>query len=150
MFKTILLSLLILSSTALSAQILNPVHWKFSARGKGLEYEVHLSASLDPGWHIYSQVQPPEAVAIPTYVSFDQSPDMTLSGKPKEIGDKEKYDDQNSGIIQYQYENSMDLVQAVHLKTRQRTTLKGTINYQVCTDEKCLPPKTIPFTITIP
>ena len=149
MSKSIFLSLLLLASFQIQAQILNPVHWEFSASGKNSNHTLHLKARLDPGWHIYAQVQPEEAIAIPTQVSFAPNPEVDLEGKTREIGQKEKYNDPGSGIIQFQYENNLELAQTVHLKSKKGTVVKGTINYQVCTNEQCLPPKTIPFTITL-
>jgi thiol:disulfide interchange protein DsbD len=43
----------------------------------------------------------------------------------------------------------VDFKQAIILKAASKTKLSGTIEYMVCNDEKCLPPVTIPFEVTI-
>jgi thiol:disulfide interchange protein DsbD len=111
--------------------------------------EIHLRAALDDSWHIYSQRQPEGAIAIPTNVAFRNNPLVTIMGMPKEMGDKEKYEDANAGIIQYQYTHELDLVEKVVLKARVKTTVSGIVSYQVCTNRKCLPPKEVSFNIKL-
>ena len=46
---------------------LNPVSWSFTSKKiTDKTYEVHLTATMQSGWHLYSQVQPEDAIAIPT------------------------------------------------------------------------------------
>ena len=54
-----------------SAQILEPVKWKYETK-KITEnrYEIHIAATMQNGWHLYSQTQPKEAVAVPTKIKF--------------------------------------------------------------------------------
>ena len=132
------------------AQILEPVKWNYSAKKiTDKTYEVHLTATIDNGWHIYAQRQPKDAIAIPTTIKFNKNPLLILNGKIKETGKKEKYKEPTLGIEQWQYSDKVDFVQQVKLKSNTKTNISGSVVFQVCTDEKCLPAKTIPFTILL-
>jgi hypothetical protein len=57
MKKFITLSLVLLSTLILKAQ--NPVTWSFSAKKlDDKTYEVHMTANIQSGWHVFSQTQP--------------------------------------------------------------------------------------------
>ncbi len=132
-----------------NAQRPDPAHFTFTAEKQGDKlYDVKLTATMDAGWHIYSQTQPPEAIAQPTSIVFSKNPIVMLDGKAKEVGDKQTYEDKKAGIIQYQYAK-VDFVQKIKMKAAAKTVLAGTITYQACTDEMCLPPKTVTFSIPV-
>lgn len=133
-----------------NAQHPDPVHWNYSIKKiSGQGYELYLTATMDEGWHIYSQTQPEEAVAMPTKIQINKNPLVSLKDKPKETGTKERYEDKQAGIIQYQYGGKVNFVQTVTLKAKVKTNLSGSITYQACTDEMCLPPKTITFNVAL-
>src|SRR4051812_3760227 len=55
---------------AASSQVLNPVSWSFSSKKINDKlYEVQIVATIQSGWHLYSQVQPGDAIAVPTSFS---------------------------------------------------------------------------------
>lgn len=59
MIKTkiiIMAGIILMMGSALKAQILTPVHWSYAAKRTGKnEAVVFLKATIDDGWHIYSQ-----------------------------------------------------------------------------------------------
>jgi DsbC/DsbD-like thiol-disulfide interchange protein len=129
----------------------NPVHFTFRAEKMGDKtYAVHLTAAMDPGWHIYARVQPKTAISVPTKIKFTPSPLLILDGNVVEKGTKETQTIKEAGIEQYMYEKTVDFVQVVKIKAVIKTTLTGSITYQVCTDKECLPAATVPFSIAIP
>jgi Disulphide bond corrector protein DsbC. len=140
-----------LSLIAATAQAqLNPVSWAFSAKKVADKtYEIHLTASIQSGWHLYSQVQPEDAIAIPTGFKFNSNPLLSLDGKIKEVGKMEKFHDKKLEVSANQYSGKVDFVQVVKLKANAKTNLTGSVEFQTCDDEKCLPPKTVNFTIPI-
>jgi Disulphide bond corrector protein DsbC. len=150
MKRTIIFSLvLIFGSNLLNAQ-LNPVSWSFvSKKISEKTYELHLTATMQPGWHLYSQVQPEDAVAIPTGFKLNNNPLITLDGKIKEIGKMEKFHDAKLDISANQYAEKVDFVQVVKLKSNVKTNITGSVEYQTCDDKKCLPPKTVTFSIPV-
>ncbi|MDO6434546.1 protein-disulfide reductase DsbD family protein [Flavitalea sp. BT771] len=129
---------------------LHPIAWQYSARKVADKtYEVHLTAQLQTGWHAYSQKQPEDAVAQPTEIRFKPNPLVGLMGKIREIGAMEKWKDEASGIQANQYANQVDFVQVVKVKGNVRTSVSGSLTYQVCTNEMCLPPKTDNFVVQL-
>lgn len=129
---------------------LNPVSWTFSAKKiADKTYELHMKATIQEGWHLYSQTQPEDAIAIPTGFSLNSNPLLTLDGKIKEIGKVEKFHDAKLKVSANQYSGTVDFVQVVKLKAKVKTNITGSVEFQTCNDEKCLPAKTINFSIAI-
>ena len=133
---------------ALHAQ--NPVSWSFSSKKlSDKTFEVHLTANIQLGWHLYSQDQPEDAIAIPTSVKINNNPLLKLDGKIKEVGKMEKFKDKTLGIAAHQYSNKVDFVQVVKLKSNAKTNVSGSVEFQTCDDKKCLPPKTVNFNVSL-
>lgn len=151
MQKTIFLSVLSFTMLVGRAQRdLHPVAWEYSARKIAEKtYEVHLTAQLASGWHAYSQKQPEDAVARPTEIKFKPNPLVGLLGKIREVGDMEKWKDEATGIQANQYARQVDFIQVIKLKANVKTSISGSLTYQVCTNEMCLPPKTDNFVVQL-
>ncbi|HEV8284492.1 MAG TPA: protein-disulfide reductase DsbD domain-containing protein [Chitinophagaceae bacterium] len=128
----------------------NPISWSFSSKKiSDKTFEVHLTANIQSGWHLYSQNQPDDAIAIPTAVKINNNPLLKLDGKIKEVGSMEKYKDKVLGISAHQYSNKVDFVQVVKMKSNAKTNVSGSVEFQTCDDKKCLPPKTVNFNIAL-
>jgi len=151
MKQTIVFSILLLATMSGHAQRdLHPISWQYSARKVADKtYEVHLTAQLQSGWHAYSQKQPEDAVAHPTNIKFRPNPLVGLMGKIKEVGDMEKWKDETTGIQANQYADKVDFVQIVKVKGNVKTSVSGSLTYQVCTNEMCLPPQTDDFVVQL-
>jgi hypothetical protein len=148
MKKLIVFIAFIFAGWSLHAQ--NPVSWSFSSRKISDKiFEVHLTANIQSGWHLYSQDQPEDAVALPTNVKINNNPLLKLDGKLKEVGNMEKYKDKILGISAHQYSEKVDFVQVIKIKSSARTNVSGSVEFQTCDDKKCLPPKTINFNIAL-
>lgn len=134
----------------LSAQTLNPVSWSFNSK-KITEnlYEIQMTATVQQGWHVYSQNQPKDAIAQPTTIVFNKNPLLELDGKVKELGSLEKFKDKELDISANQYSNKVVFSQRVKLKGKAKTNVTGKLTYQTCNDEKCLPAKTINLSISL-
>ncbi len=131
-----------------SAQV--PVHFTYSAKKiDAKNYEVHVTATVDEGWHLYSGTQPKSAIALPTKIKFSANPLIKPVGAIKEIGKRQTYKNTEIGVTQYQYEGKVDFVQVIQLKAVAKTNINGSITYQVCTNEMCLPPATVKFDVKI-
>ncbi len=149
MRKLLVVAFLVFVSVA-NAQQLNPVSWSFASKKiSGNVYEVQLVASIQSGWHLYSQQQPDDAIAQPTSFIFNKNPLIDLEGKVKEIGKLEKYKDKKLDISSNQYSQKVTFVQKVKLKGKVKTNVSGKLEFQTCDDKKCLPPKTVNFSIAL-
>jgi len=146
--KAALLNVFLFATMAVSAQ--NPVTWNFTSKKLAdNSYEIHMTATIEKGWHLYSQVQPDDAVAGPTTFSITNNPLIELSGKIKEVGKMQKFHDKELEISANQYSEKVDFVQIVKLKGKVKTSFSGSVEYQTCDDKKCLPPKTVNFKVAL-
>lgn len=148
--KKWLLIMLAAFTTSLAFAQAEPISWKFSSKKiSDNVYEVRMTATLNKGWHLYSQNQPKDAIAIPTSFSFNKNPLLDFDGNVKEIGKMEKFVDKELDVSAFQYSNEVSFVQKVKLKGKAKTNVTGKLEYQVCTDEKCLPAKTVNLSIAL-
>ena len=148
MKRAFILGVIICMATLVQSQ--NPVTWTFSSKKIGdKKFEIHMTATIQSGWHLYSQTQPSDAIAIPTGFTINANPLIEMDGKIKEIGKVEKFHDAKLEVSANQYSNKVDFVQVIKLKTNVKTSVVGNVEFQTCNDEKCLPPKTISFTIAL-
>jgi thiol:disulfide interchange protein DsbD len=74
---------------------------------------------------------------------------LDFDGNVKEVGKLEKYKDEKLDIAANQYSNKVDFVQVVKLRGKAKTAVTGKLEYQTCDDKKCLPPKTVAFSIAL-
>ncbi|MGK2864534.1 MAG: protein-disulfide reductase DsbD domain-containing protein [Chitinophagaceae bacterium] len=149
MKRTLIILLICVTTFTVHAQ-LNPVSWAFSSKKiADKTYEIHLTASMQSGWHLYSQTQPEDAIAIPTGFSLNSNPLLSLEGKIKEVGKMNKFHDAKLEVSANQYSGKVDFVQVVKLKASVKTNFTGSVEYQTCDDKKCLPPKTVNFSIPV-
>jgi len=150
MKKIIFGSVFIMLAGIAHAQMLNPVQWAFTTKKLADKtYEIHLTANIQNGWHLYSQTQPADAINIPTEIIFNSNPLVSLDGKPKETGKMYVFKDNRLGISANQYTGQVDFVQKVKLKVNAKTNISGTVEYQTCDEKKCLPPKTLTFNMAL-
>jgi len=131
------------------AQINNPVFWSYTAKKTADKtYELHITASINATWHLYGQGSGRELEPVTTF-DFTKNPLLSFDGNVKELGKPEKYYDKNYKAELKYYINTVDFVQKIKVRSAIATVVKGTINYVVCNDRSCLPPKAVPFTINI-
>lgn len=125
------------------------VKWTYTAKKVADKtYEIHLTASMNGNWHIYSQnvgVDGP----IPTNIVFSKNPLVVVDGKPKEVGKMiKKKEEVWGGVVNY-YEKTVNFVQKVKIKGDVKTNMTGKIEFMVCDDSQCLPPSEINFEVSV-
>lgn len=149
MRKSVLLIAVIFLSTICFAQVKDPVKWSFSSKKVDkTTHIVHLTATIDQGWHIYSQTTP-EGGPIPTSISFTKNPLITIDGETQELGKLEKHHEPLFGVEVKQFSNKVIFVQKIKLKSSVKTSLNGSVEFMVCNDHECLPPSTEKFSIEL-
>lgn len=149
MKKVFFFSVLLLCGNLLFAQIKTPVSW--TATSKKIDnktYEVHLTANIESGWHIYSQTTP-DGGPVPTDISFAKNPLVTVTGSPKEVGKLQQHYEPLFSVDVKQFSDKVDFVQVVKLKAPVKTSLDVDVKYMTCNDKECLPPATKKFTIAL-
>ena len=146
--KKYFLSFMLLLLVCCTSAQQNVIDWSFSSKKiSGNLYEIKLTATLKKGWHIYSRY--PGDGPLPTSVAFIKSPLLELKGGIKETGkiQCEKSDIFNSEIKYY--ESNVTITQNVLLKFNIKTSIKGRVEFMVCDNKQCLPPKTVEFSIKL-
>ena len=146
--KAVLLSTFLFVTMAVAAQ--NPVTWAFTSKKlTNGNYEIHMTATIEKGWHLYSQTQPEDAVINPTLFTITSNPLIELVGKIKEEGKMQKFHDKELDLSANQYSEKVEFVQIIKLKGKAKTSFSGNVEYQTCDDKKCLPPKTVNFKVAL-
>jgi thiol:disulfide interchange protein DsbD len=143
--------LLALFST--SAQIfLDPVKWDVSVeKENGDRYIILMKASIDDGWHLYSQKQFGEEFEgpIPTEFSYNSSEaTYTLFGDTQEPDVIPLYDPVFEINVVY-FGGDVLFTQAIDIIDPEGLKIKVDIFYSVCDDVKCLAPETKTFEVDL-
>lgn len=143
----VLIAILTVLMQGVLAQILAPVKWTGTAEPipmmKG-KYKLVFKATIDKGWHVYSQNITGEG-PIPTAITFEKkNNDIEYTGKTTEHGSKvhEGHDPVFDMQVKY-FEDEMICEQRV--KVNKDMILTGTLEYMTCDDGHCLPPEIIEF-----
>lgn len=132
-----------------SAQIKNPVKWNYAAKKiSATAYELHFTAQIDPGWHIYTQEHKGD-IGIATSFKIKANPLGTLNGKVKTNAKAIAMKDPSTGQMVKFYTGIVDFVQVVKLKAAVKTNYTGELEFMACDDKQCLPPTTKTFSIDL-
>ena len=121
------------------AQIYEPVKWETEVN-KISETEIELIsiASIESGWHLYSQ-DVPENGPIPTSFSYDlKDLEANLIGETIEEEGNEIDDPVFEMRIKY-FEDQARFVQKISLE-KPVGSINASVEYMVCDDARCLPP----------
>jgi thiol:disulfide interchange protein DsbD len=137
-------------AVSLLAQSGTKVKWEFTSKKiADKKYEIRLVATVQPGWHIYSQNQSADAIVLPTAIKFVNNPLVVLNGKPKEVGKLfDQFDKAINARSKY-YSNKVEFVQTITLKSNVKTAIAGEVEFMVCDDRQCLPPDVAKFSIKL-
>ena len=131
------------------AQILDPVTWSFSSEKVDEKtYALHFSASMEPGWYVYSQ-HIDEGGPIPTTFHFESADHYTLQGETTESGParKEGFDEIfQMDVIKYGQEVQFTQVVVVGDPS---LPIQGYLEFMTCDDTRCLPPTEEDFTFNL-
>jgi DsbC/DsbD-like thiol-disulfide interchange protein len=147
--KNLLLSgALLLGATAAQAQILTPVKWAYAAKKSSpTEATVYLKATMDEGWHVYSQTGK-KGGPVKTTITFTPAKTYALVGTTTEPTPTTKYEPVFEMPVSY-FAGSVIFQQKVKLTGKGPMTIKGTLKYMTCNDTQCLPPDEIAFSIPV-
>lgn len=159
MKKVLFLLLSFLTLFTAQGQMVNPVKW--SSRVEKIsdtEFNLVMEAKIEDDWHVYSQFTP-ENGPLPAEFKFkDAKGNYELIGKVKESPYKKQYNDVFE-VDEYYFEKKATFTQKIKITNPNFTTLKASVDYQVC-KEVCinqdntftfqLPKVTIAETVAIP
>lgn len=135
----VLLIGLLFITFSVSAQIFEPVKWQTSVEKiSDTEYYLISTATIDKGWHLYSQDVPDDG-PIPTSFTYDDQ-----GGKIKIVGNTleeegHTIDDPIFKMKIKYFENKASFKQKIEIEEGV-TSIDGFVEFMVCDDTKCLPP----------
>lgn len=139
--RTIFLYLLLVSLpwTTAKAQVLDPVKWSTSVEKiSDTEYDLIAKATIDRGWHLYSQ-SVPEDGPIPTTFMYDTGKHAELMGNTIEDEGQTVDDPVFNMRIKY-FDNVAEFRQRINVLNNELSIVKGEVEFMVCDDMRCLPP----------
>lgn len=135
-------------STNVFAQILDPVKWTTSVNMiSETECELVTTASIDSGWHLYSQTVPDDG-PIPTSFVYEGNGKYLKKGNTKEGQGHTINDPVFEMMIKY-FEDKAVFKQRIKLKSKGVFAINATVEYMVCNDTQCLPPTEIDLVFEI-
>ncbi|WP_179333218.1 protein-disulfide reductase DsbD family protein [Winogradskyella costae] len=141
--KVLLLCLLAFSfSFNLFSQVFDPVKWETKVEKiSDTEYDLVSIATIDSGWHLYSQ-NVPDNGPIPTGFSFTENENFELVGETSE-DEGHTVDDPVFQMRITFFENKAEFTQRIKVLNKELSIVEGEVEFMVCDDEKCLPPNYI-------
>ncbi|MGJ8745182.1 cytochrome c biogenesis protein CcdA [Polaribacter sp.] len=140
--KKIFTILFLTFSLGIFSQILDPIKWDTSVQKVSeTEYILVTKATLEKGWHLYSQ-NVPEDGPIPTSFTYDTSKNdfKLIENTLEETG--VTIDDPVFGMVIKFFEKEAVFQQKINI-LKNSTEIKGTVFFMVCDDTQCLAPEEI-------
>ncbi|ULC60911.1 thioredoxin family protein [Flaviramulus sp. BrNp1-15] len=138
--RKIILFLALISFGASQAQIFNPVKWETSVEKiSDKEYKLISKATIEKGWHLYSQ-NVPEGGPIPTTFSYKEGNYKTIGNTKEEDG--HTVDDPVFEMQITYFEDSAIFEQKIEVET-ELETITGAVEFMACDDVRCTPPNEI-------
>lgn len=139
----------ILSYTSVLSQVLDPVKWNFTSRHiSGDTYELKYEATIEDGWHMYGLHIDPGG-PVPTSINYNDSSIIEFPSKIKLSEKAEvKYDSTFEMNVEL-FDNEIIFSQKIRINDSEETTVKGYVEFMVCDDSRCLPPKEVEFSFEL-
>ena len=145
---------LLAAIAAADVQKLDPIQWTLTSdvtkAPAGSSVPLHLKATFQEGWHLYS-LTTPKGGPIPTTAELAENPAVKGAKfyQPPPI----RQFDKNFNLDTETFEKQVDLPLTANLAPDAKGSVELTANvrYQACNDRQCLPPrkKTAAFTVIL-
>ena len=145
---------LLVAIAAANAQKLDPIQWTLTSditkAPAGSSVPLHLKATFQEGWHLYS-LTTPQGGPIPTTAALAENA-AVKSAKLYQPPPHRQFD-KNFNLDTETFEKQVDLPLTANLAPDAKGSVELTANvrYQACNDRQCLPPrkKTAAFTVLV-
>jgi hypothetical protein len=146
--KKLLLIALVLIAYVSKGFSQSPAQFSYQVKKiDGLHYKVTITVNISSPWHIYSQEALPPV--LPTTIQFAKNPLIGLNSKPVEKGELiVKHDGVFETELKY-YDNKVEYIQDITLKSPVKTALTGSVQYMLCTNEQCIKPNPEQFRLLL-
>ncbi len=148
-YKYFTILLVLLSVANSKADVLDPVKWQFASKQTAPnEFDLIFTATIGSEWHMYSQFSD-QSNDAPVNLSFTFKPGAyTTVGNVKEISKVIVEFDKVVGHDLKFFKGKAEFIQHVKINAKQ-TNIAGTLNFMVCRNGACLPPKDVDFNFAL-
>ena len=147
--KNIVTSLLFALFTFVGfSQLHDPVSWNSEVIQDGNEATLVIKATIDEGWHVYSQVLESDDGPVATEVTFKENTNYELVGKVTESKTYKEYDPNFEMNLTF-FKKELVFKQKVKLKSEEKFDVSGNVYFMVCNESMCLPPSDVEFTFAL-
>ncbi len=134
-FLSALLATSIISITF--AQPKDYVKWSFNQKKISTnEFELQFTATPEPGWHVYSQIETPDG-PTPTSIEFQKSSDFELIGKTIEPKPHETIEPLFDSAIVRSFDGPVVFRQKIKVLSAKPFVVKGEIYGMTCNESQC-------------
>ena len=141
MKKAVSTCLLAMMAVVTMAQMMNPIHFTSQLKElKGGEGEIVFSATIDPGWHVYSTNLGDDGPISASFNAVKMDGVQTV-GSLQPRGKEIKEFDKLFGMELSYFEGSVSFVQKIKF-TKPEYDIECYLEYGACNDQSCLPPST--------
>ena len=148
MSKRFLILVAMLFIVIVQAQLVDPVKWTTSVEKlSDTEYKLISKASIESGWHLYSQTVPEGGPIATTFSYDDEGGKFKIKGNTSEEEGHTVNDPVFEMKIKY-FENTSIFEQLVEV-TNEVAVINSVVEFMVCDDSKCLPPTEVDLVFTI-
>ena len=121
------------------AQVFEPVKWSTSVEKiSETEFNLISTATIDAGWHLYSQDVPENGPVPTSFIYDDEGGKIKVMGNTMEEEGHTVDDPVFEMRIKY-FENKAVFKQKIELNASIKI-VNAFVEFMVCDDEKCLPP----------
>ncbi|MBD0824893.1 protein-disulfide reductase DsbD family protein [Aestuariibaculum marinum] len=145
MKKFLLVCAALVLSTAAFAQILEPVKWSTAVeKVSDTEYDLVATATIDKGWHLYSQDVPADGPIATSFIYDDSEGNFTIVGNTTEEEGHTIQDPVFEMEIKY-FEKKATFKQRIQTEGEVKSVL-AFVEFMVCDDTRCLPPTEVELT----
>ena len=129
---------------AAQAQMADPVHFKSELKQlDGANAEIVFTATIDPGWHVYSTDLGEDGPVSATFHT-DRLVGAELVGKLQPRGKVTEEDDPMFGMKLRFFERVGTFVQKIRF-TAEKYDIDCYLEYGACNDQMCMPPTQVAF-----
>ena len=129
------------------AQILDPVSFRTEFNKVSDDVaEIVFTASIDPGWHIYS-TDLGDGGPISASFNVERITGAHVDGNLVPVGNEQAVYDKLFGMDVRYFEKEAKFVQRIRLEGG-TYRIEGYLEYAACNDQNCLPPSDVPFMFT--
>ncbi len=147
MKKALTTLVLLLAVMTVAAQMQDPVHVRSELKKiSDTEGELLFSATIDPGWHVYSTGLGDDGPISATFHADKMEGAKTVGGRTFRGKELKMFDKMFDMELRY-FEGSVTFVQKIQF-TQPKYDIKCYVEYGACNDQMCMPPSTIELAAT--